>query len=49
MEGSLEVEGDCKNTIDETIKKNLEVNGLSMNMIYERTLWYHLIHVAEPM
>ena len=32
----------------ETIRKDLEVNELDPNLIYDRTLWRHLIHVADP-
>jgi len=31
-----------------TIRKNLEVNELDPNMVFDRTLWRHLIHVADP-
>ena len=34
--------------IGETIKRDLNVNGLNINMIYDRTLWCLLIHVADP-
>jgi hypothetical protein len=32
----------------ETIKNDLEVNDLDRNMVYDRTLWRSLIHVADP-
>jgi len=32
----------------ETIKKDLEINELDIDMIYGRTLWCHMIHVADP-
>jgi len=35
-------------TIRETIRKDLEVNELDPNLVYDRTLWCHLIHVADP-
>jgi len=31
-----------------TIRKDLEVNELDPNMVFDRTLWRHLIHVADP-
>ena len=37
-----------RKTIRETIKKDLEINELDRNMIYYRTLWRILIHVANP-
>lgn len=37
-----------RKTISEIVKKNLEVNDLSIDMIHCRTLWGHLIHVANP-
>jgi len=30
------------------IRKDLEVNELNPNMVFDRTLWRHLIHVADP-
>jgi len=30
-----------------TIKKDLEINELDRNMVYDRTLWHNLIHVAD--
>jgi len=32
----------------QTIKKDLEINELDRDMIYDRTLWRRLIHVADP-
>jgi len=40
--------GRPKKTIRETIRKDLEVNELDPNMVFDRTLWRHLIHVADP-
>ena len=40
--------GRPKKTIRETIRKDLEVNELDSNLIYDRTLWHNLIHVADP-
>jgi hypothetical protein len=40
--------GRPKKTIRETIRKDLEVNELDSNMVFDRTLWRHLIHVADP-
>jgi len=36
-----------RKTIRETIRKDLEVNELDPNLVYDRTLWRHLIHVAN--
>jgi hypothetical protein len=35
-------------TIRETIKKDLHINELDKNMVFDRTLWRRLIHVADP-
>jgi len=40
--------GRPKKTIRETIRKDLEVNELDPNMVFDRTLWRHLIHIANP-
>jgi hypothetical protein len=32
-----------------TIRKDLEVNELDLNIVYDRTLWRNLIHVATPL
>ncbi len=42
MEGSpiARDRGIPRKTIGETIKKDLDVNGLSIDMIYDRTLWH---------
>jgi len=37
-----------KETIRETIRKDLEINELEKDMVFDRTLWRHLIHVADP-
>ena len=37
-----------RKTIRETIRKDLEVNELDPNLVYDRTLWRNLIHVADP-
>jgi hypothetical protein len=31
-----------------TIRKDLVINELDRNMVYDRTLWRYLIHVADP-
>jgi len=31
-----------------TTKKDLEINDLDRNMVYDRTLWCNLIHVVNP-
>jgi len=40
--------GRPRKTTTETIKKDLEINELDQNMVYDRTLWHNLIHVANP-
>jgi len=35
-------------TIRKIITKNLEINELDRNMVYDRTLLRKLIHVADP-
>jgi len=41
--------GRPRKTIRETIRKNLEVNELDPNLVYnKKKLWCHLIHVANP-
>jgi hypothetical protein len=40
--------GRPKKTSRETIRKDLEVNELDPNMVFDRALWCHLIHVADP-
>ena len=37
-----------KKTIRETIRNDLEDNELDPNLVYDRILWRHLIHVADP-
>jgi hypothetical protein len=41
--------GRPRKTIRETIRKDLEVNELDSNMVYDRTLCRNLIHVATPL
>ena len=50
MKGSSIVRGRgrSRKTIGKTIKKDLEFNGLIVNMIYDRTFWCCLIHVTDP-
>ena len=40
--------GRPRKTIGETIKRDLNVNSLNINMIYDTVLWHHLIYVANP-
>jgi len=40
--------GRPKKTIRETIRKDLEVNELDSNLVYDITLWRNLTHVADP-
>ena len=37
-----------RKTIGETLKRDLDVNNLNVNMIYDRTLWRRLHLVADP-
>lgn len=37
-----------KKTLGETIKKDSNVNDLSINMIYDRIIWRRLINVDNP-
>lgn len=36
-----------KKTIDQTIKKDLESNGLYVDVVHNITLWHDLIHLAN--
>ena len=40
--------GRPKRTIDETIRRDLKFNDLNENMVFDRTLWRRMIHVADP-
>jgi predicted GNAT superfamily acetyltransferase len=46
MEGSQITRG--RGRPRKTISKDLEINELALNMVYDRTLWRNLIHVADP-
>ena len=50
MESSLITrdKGRHRKTIGKTIIRDLNINGLNKNIIYDRALWHHLIHVANP-
>lgn len=37
-----------RKTIGEAVKKGLDANSLSIDMIHNRTLWHYLIHAADP-
>lgn len=39
--------GRSRKTVGQSIKRDLEVNGLSLDLINDRTLWCWLTHVAE--
>jgi hypothetical protein len=39
--------GRPRKTIRETIRKDLEINELDANVVYDRTLCRNLIHVAD--
>jgi len=40
--------GRLRKAITETIEKDIQINALDRNMVYARTLWRNLIHVADP-
>jgi len=40
--------GRTRKTIRETIRKDLGINELDPNMVYDRTLWLILIHLTDP-
>jgi hypothetical protein len=46
--GDSNPRGRPKKTIAETIKKDLEINELEKDMVFDRPLWRRLIHVADP-
>ena len=50
MEGSNVTRGRGKprKTIGETVKRDLHVDSLTINTIYDRVLWYRLIYVIDP-
>lgn len=50
MEGSqtARYRGKSKKTVRKTIMKVLKINKLDRNIIFERTLWCILMHVANP-
>jgi len=50
MEGSqiTRGRGRPRKTIRETIKKDLDVNELERNMVFDRTLCLCLVHIADP-
>lgn len=37
-----------RKTIGETINKDLDINGLSIDMVHDKTLWRHLLHIVDP-
>jgi len=39
--------GRPRKTIRETITKGLEINELEKDMVFDRTVWRRLIHVAD--
>jgi len=41
--------GRPRKTIRETIKKDLKINELEKDMVFDRTLWRRLIHVPTPL
>lgn len=40
--------GRTRKTIDETIKKDLEVNYLTKDILHDMQLWRQVIYVADP-
>lgn len=36
-----------RKTIDQIIKRDLEFNGLFLDLTHDQILWCHLIHVAD--
>jgi hypothetical protein len=40
--------GRLRKTIREIIQKDIEINELDRNMVYDRILWHNLIHVVDP-
>jgi len=40
--------GRPRKTTRETIRKDLEIDELDQNVVYDRTSWHSLIHVADP-
>ena len=40
--------GRPRQTIGHVVKRDLKINGLSMEQIHDRALWRRLIHVADP-
>lgn len=49
MEGSQVTRGSGKlrKTIREAIRKNLEINELEKDIVFDKRLWRHLIHVTD--
>ncbi|MED6218142.1 hypothetical protein PIB30_024186 [Stylosanthes scabra] len=43
-----ERERKTKQTIHEVVKRDLNVKGLSVDMIHDRAQWRRMIHVADP-
>ena len=33
--------------INKTIKKDLDINSVNVNMIYDKILWHYLIYIAD--
>jgi len=48
MEGSQITRGRPRKTIREAIWKDLEINELEKDMVFDRTLRCRLIHVTDP-
>ena len=45
---SITRRGRPRKNIRKTIKRDLDVNALNVNMIDDRTLWHHPVHLADP-
>ena len=50
MEGSpiARGRGSSRKIICETIKRDLDVNALNINMIYDQIIWHRMIHLSNP-
>ena len=50
MEGSpiARGRGSSRKIICETIKRDLDVNALNINMIYDQIIWHGMIHLSNP-
>jgi len=49
IEDSQIIRGRPREVIRQTIEKDLQINGLDLNIVCDRTLWQNLILVADLM